>query len=299
MKSYTKKDICYALERVGVKQGDLVFITIRLFSIGKLEGCESKKEFNQTYLNAIFDVIGKKGTLVVPTYSQQVGRFGLPYIHEETPTLAGVFPEFIRQHPGSIRSFHPVFSLTALGYHAKEICGNVSTNGFGMGSAYDNLFKHGGHSISIGFDYESGHIVTGTHYIECSYAVPYYYNKILKVDVYKDSKRCDKVFTLNVRYVDFDIKHNFLGYIKALCKKKLLKSYSIGESILYSSRLEKQLNVGYELLNENVYAFLEHSPSWKEGVIPFDGPKERLDNQELKEINWHGFRLQSWGKLWK
>jgi len=299
MISYTKKDIRDALESVGVKNGDLIFLSISLFSIGTLKRCKTKTEFNQTYLDAILNVIGKKGTLVVPTYSQQVGRFGLPYIHEETPALTGVFPEFIRQHHDSIRSLHPVFSLTALGYCAEEICGDVSTSGFGANSAYDKMFKQGGHAICLGFDYESGHIVTGAHYIECSYGVPYYYNKIVRANVYRDGKRSDKVFTLNVHYIDFDIKYNFRGYVEAICRRNLLRSHPVGSSIMYSSLLEDQLKIGYELLSEDIYALLEHPPRWREGVIPFEGPGERFKGKDLRKVNWSGFRLQAWEKVWK
>ncbi|NQU85229.1 MAG: hypothetical protein HQ541_05665, partial [Mariniphaga sp.] len=137
------------------------------------------------------------------------------------------------------------------------------------------------------------------HYIECSYAVPYYYNKIARVDVYKDGKRSEKVFTLNVRYIDFDIKHNFLRYIEAIRRRDLLRSHSVGSSILYSNRLEDQLDIGYELLSEDVYALLEHPPCWKEGVIPFEGSSERLEGKDLQKVNWNGFRLQAWGKIWK
>jgi len=299
MKSYSIEDVSCALEKARVKKGDLVFLSMRVFSIGRLEGYNSREAFNKAYLDAIFDIIGEKGTLVVPTYSQQIGRFGLPYIHEETPTLTGVFSEFIRTCPGAVRSFHPVFSLTALGYHAQEICGEVGTSGFGAQSAYDHLFKHGGHSICLGFTYESGHIVTGAHYIECSYSVPYYYNKVLKSKVYKGGQQSNKIFTLNVGYRDFDIKINYIKYIEALHSKGLLKSHAVGSSVLYSSRLEDQLRVGYELLSEDTYSFLEHPPCWKEGVIPFEGSSEKIEIENPESINWNGFRLQAWGKQWK
>ncbi len=91
---------------------------------------------------------------MVLTYTQQIGRFRLPYIHEETPALTGIFSEYVRTPPQAVRSFHPVFSLTVLGRDANAVCGNVGTNAFGIKSTCDFLFKHGGYSICRGFEYE-------------------------------------------------------------------------------------------------------------------------------------------------
>ena len=293
MKSYNSKNISNSLRESGIKEGDTVLFLVSIHRVGVLEGCTSKETYNKTYLDAIFDVIGKRGTLVVPTYSQQVGQFGVSYIHEETPTLSGVFSEFIRTYAGAVRSFHPVFSLTALGHNAQKICGNVGLNGFGAQSAYDHLFKQGGYSVCLGFKNEfEGKAAPGVHYIESTYGVPYYYNKILRADVYKSGSRCDKVFTLNVRYTDFDTKNNYGKLIDALRGKKLLYTCEIGDSTLCSSKLEDQLKIGYELLSDNIYAFLEHPPNWREGVIPFEGPPDKMDPEKAKGINWRGYYLK-------
>ena len=297
VKTYSDKDIRDALEAAGVKKGDLIFFFVRLHTLGRIEGCTSKEAFCEAYLRAIFDVIGEKGTLVVPTYSQQIGRFGVPYDHKNTPTLCGVFSEFIRTYPSAVRSFHPVFSLTALGGHANEICGNVGVNAFGAKSAYDNLFKRGGHSICLGFEYATGHIVAGAHYIECSYGVPYYYNKIVQAEVYKDGKRCDKVFTINVRYLDFGVKNSYKKFIEELDGQGHVQSRPIGGGMLYSSDLKQQLEVGYELLSEDVYSFLESPPVWKEGDIPFEGPLKKLNAEDAEKMNWSGFILHEWRDL--
>jgi aminoglycoside 3-N-acetyltransferase len=293
MKSYSTDDITTALKDTGVQEGDLVFFALRAFTVGRLKGAYSKEVFCRMYLDSILNVIGDEGTLVVPTYSQQVGRFGLPYIHEETQTLNGIFSEFIRTQPQSVRSFHPVFSLSAFGPDAKHLFGNVGVNAFGINSAYDRIFKRGGHCICLGFEYNLGFIVYGTHYVECTYGVPYFYNKVLDAEVYKDGKRSDKVFVLNVRYTDFDIEHDFIKYMDALLNRGLLYSIPVGDSILYSTRLENQLNVGYELLDEDVYAFLKSPPVWKKGVRPFDGPPDKIDSRHTDKINWDGFLLNS------
>lgn len=297
MKSYSAGDISRALIDVGIKRGDLIFLSVRTFSLGRMVECKSKDELNRSIFDAIFEVIGDSGTLVVPSYSQQVGRFGLPYVHEETPALTGIFCEYVRKRQDAVRSFHPVFSLSAVGRDAMEICGNVGTNSFGATSAYDYLFKHGGYSVCLGFEYERGDIVTGAHYVECTYGVPYYYNKIVRAESYREGKRSEKIFTINVRYRDFGVDNNYLRYVDAIRDADLLRSSQVGDGILYASDLKAQLKVGYDLLSEDVYSFLVGLPQWQEGVIPFEGASEKLTVEKMKSVNWEGFHLHKWGEI--
>jgi aminoglycoside 3-N-acetyltransferase len=263
-----------------------------MYTVGRLEGCKTTQSYNEAYLDALLKVIGDQGTLVVPTYTQQVGMFGLPYVHEETSSLSGVFSEYIRTLPLSVRSFHPVFSLTALGKYSQEICGEVGMSGFGARSAYDHLFSQGGFSVCLGFQNEkNGKMVPGVHYIETTYGVPYFYNKILRAEVYKDHKPCDNVFTLNVRYTDFQITYNFSRFVNELRNQGHLESRPVGDSLLYCSRFEDQRRVGYDLLSSDVYSFLENPPVWNEGVIPFEGPLKKMSPEEAKKINWNGYNL--------
>ncbi len=295
MISYTTKDLIRSLREVGVSAGDTVFLSARMYTVGRLDAVRNSQEFCRAYLDAVFEVIGKSGTLVVPTYTRQVGLYGVPYIHETTPTTSGMLNEFIRLQKGAVRSFHPIFSLTAIGAQADAICGKVGTSGFGAGSAYDHLFKNGGIALCLGFEYEDGHITTGAHYVATTYGVPYYYNKILDAEVYKNGEKSSKVFVLNVCYRKFKVRFDYLAYIEELRKRGLLRSSSLGASMLYACRLEDQLKVGYELLSDNVYAFLKGPPEWVRGEIPFDGCEVKSQEVPSEEINWVGYNLKLGG----
>ncbi|MCD4832082.1 MAG: AAC(3) family N-acetyltransferase [Anaerohalosphaeraceae bacterium] len=297
MKTYSVDDVKKALRAVGIGKGDLVFLFVRLHTLGRMEGCRSSEDVGKAYFEAVFDVIGDNGTLVTPTYSQQVGTFGIDYHNETTESLCGVISEYVRTHPASVRSFHPVHSLTAIGKYAREICGNVSTSSFGIRSAFDNLFKRGGHSVCLGFEYHKGHIVTGAHYVECTYAVPYYYNKIVKANVHKNGKLSDKIFTINVMYKGFVIKNDYKRYIEEIDRKGFLKQHPVGDGILYSSDLKKQLEVGYDMLSEDIYSFLKSPPVWRDDIIPNEGTPEHLSKQEADNMNWTGYIMHSWRHL--
>lgn len=296
MIAYTRNDILKALDAVGVAAGDIVFFTSRMYTVGKLEGVKTSDEFCRVYLEAIFERIGNQGTLVVPAYSRQVGKYGVPYIHEETPTLSGLFNEYVRRQPGAVRSFHPVFSLAAIGRRAEEICGRVDTSGFGAGSAYGHLFRLDAKALCLGFEYESGHIVTGAHFVETTYGVPYYYNKILDAPVSRGGQASSKVFVLNVGYRKFGVEYDYRGYVEELDRRGMIRSAPLGDSTLYSSGMADQLRVGYEMLAENVYAFLKQPPAWVRGEIPFEGVESKLESPIPADVNWVGFNLRLGGR---
>ncbi len=287
MTSYSSSDLTEAFKRAGIKNGDTLFLSARLSALGRLEGANSSQSFCQKIFDAIFEILGNNGTLVVPTYTQQVGCFGTPYIHESTPTPYGEFYEFIRKKENAVRSFHPVFSLTAVGAKAEAICGNVDTSAFGMNSAFGYLFRHGAKSASLGFEYLDGNIVKGAHYIEATYGVPYYYNKVVTSEVYRDGEKTQKVFVLNVGYREFEIQLDYSRFIETLNSRGMLRAVKIGDAVLFASDLHDQKKIGYELLSEDVYSFLKCSPQFVRGRIPFEGREAVSDAPK----NWAGLVL--------
>ena len=294
MKVYSGQDIARSLTDVGIQRGDVVFFCASLFKAGRLGGAKNRDLFNKIYLDSIREVIGAEGTLVVTSYTQQVARFGLPYHHETTVTPTGVFNEFLRTYPGAVRSFHPVFSLAAVGARAQELLGHVSPNAFAADSAYDFLFRSGAIGLNIGFEINEAHLTTGMHYLECMYALPYYYNKVLRADVFRGGVKSNQVFTLNVRYRDFGIRYDCHRYHGELVRQGAIRQATLGDAPVIACSLEAQRRIGYELLAQDPYAFLEKAPEWRPGEIPFEGSAETMSEEEAAKVNWAGFHMHGW-----
>ena len=68
-------------------------------------------------------------------------RFNKKFIYEKTISSSGSFSEFIRGMKGSLRSSHPVFSVTSIGKNKKKICSSNAISNYGKGSPYDNFLK--------------------------------------------------------------------------------------------------------------------------------------------------------------
>ena len=157
MKTVDKSEIRESLLKAGVGVGQVVFVYSDLGKIGKVSEVKSRDEFCQVYFDCIFEILGSEGTLVVPSYTTQIARFDLDFIHEETPSLMGLFSEFVRHHPDGIRSLHPINSVCAVGKYGGFICSNNGTNNYGWDSPFHRMLLKKAKILCLGL--ESGYVV--------------------------------------------------------------------------------------------------------------------------------------------
>ncbi len=125
-------------EALGLAAGDTVLVQASLRRVAPRSGKAS------TVIDALLDVLGPDGTLVVPTYttwnsttsrvhreavaslSAQEAleyRMALPRFDPRTTPSSGMgaIAEGVRTLPGAYRSTHPQSSFAAVGLHAKEL----------------------------------------------------------------------------------------------------------------------------------------------------------------------------------
>ncbi len=103
-----------ALRRAGVRRGATLMVHSSLSRFGYVEGGPA------TVVRALRDVLGPRGTLVVPTHSVSV-LGAPPYDPRTSPATTGAIPEYFRKQPGVLRSPHPTHSVAALGPRAAEL----------------------------------------------------------------------------------------------------------------------------------------------------------------------------------
>jgi aminoglycoside 3-N-acetyltransferase len=123
------------LRDLGVKSGDVVLLHSSMKSLGFVVGG------SQAVVQALLDVVGSDGTVVVPTHTSDNGEPAYwqhppvpqawwPVIREQAPGFdpaispsrsMGVIAETVRTWPGALRSNHPVVSFAALGAQAADI----------------------------------------------------------------------------------------------------------------------------------------------------------------------------------
>ena len=295
MKLIDKGQIRDALAAVGVERGRVVYLQTDLTTIGMVAGTRSRDEFCQAYLDCLFDLLGPEGTLVVPTYTTQVARFDMDFIWEETPTVLGTFPEYVRQRPDSLRSLHPVVSFTAMGAQRQAICGDNGVSGFGWDSPAHRFWEADGLAVTIGLP--RGYAVGIPHHIEALSTVPYMYNKLLKWEPIVAGKPIGRRFVLNVRWLHLEYTYSFRRWVDALQAEGVLRSVALGGHHVHSAPYRRSFAIATEALRADPNYLFERPLEIPCGREPFDGPTAAREPAGApdKELSWTGYYLMARG----
>ncbi|EHR4504751.1 AAC(3) family N-acetyltransferase [Campylobacter jejuni] len=144
------KDLNYTLEKLGLKQGDTLCIHSELFRLGEV--LVSKQEFLQSIIDSFFQVIGNKGTLIMPTFSYSFNRYK-NYDKIHTKSTMGILSEYFRTMAGGgVRTDDPIFSFFIKGYRQNDFTSKLLKTCFSSGCVYDKLVEFQGKIILFGTD---------------------------------------------------------------------------------------------------------------------------------------------------
>lgn len=170
---YDKNDIVDALIKVGIVNGDKIFVHSNIGFFGILKNANNEIDYWKFFKDAIFQVIGDNGTIIVPTFSYSFcskNKFDL----NTTPGTVGMFSEWVRKDPDSIRSEDANFSVSSIGKDAEYFTKNVSRHSFGENSFWERFIRYQGKicCFNVGLTYN-----TLIHYVEKLLEVPYRYDK--------------------------------------------------------------------------------------------------------------------------
>lgn len=146
----TRNDIRTALEALGLGPGDTVLVHSSLSSFGEVDGGA------EGVVDAILELIGSAGTLVVPTFNYTPGLFD----PKTTPSVCGAITEAVRKRTNALRSDHPTHSVAAIGPLAEVITeGQEDVNAFGRGSSLYRLLQAKGKVLLLGVSHIASSII--------------------------------------------------------------------------------------------------------------------------------------------
>ena len=157
----TKKQIIQGLRELGLETGDTVIVHSSLSSFGEVEnGADAVAD-------AILDVIGTQGTIIVPTFNYDPGVYDVA----TTPSVVGKITETVRLHKEAIRSNHPTHSVAAIGRLAKQITeDHDKVEAFSRNSALHKAARVGAKILQLGVTQTSN---SSIHVAEELAQVPY------------------------------------------------------------------------------------------------------------------------------
>lgn len=164
----TSESLVAQLAACGLQAGQTVLVHSSMSKLGWVAGGA------QAVIQALLDVLGDDGTLMMPTHTTQntdpanwsnppVPETWVPIIRAHTPAYdpattptrgMGVIPELFRTWPGTLRSGHPIGSFAARGPNATRLTRNHHLlDMFGDGSPLGTLYELDGYVLLLGVDH--------------------------------------------------------------------------------------------------------------------------------------------------
>ena len=144
----TQREIEHGLARLGLKPRATVVVHSSLSSLGPVSGGAD------AVIDALLEVLGPDGTLLMPTHPARDGRTFDP---ETVPSDMGVISETFRLRTGVLRSRHPYHPVAGFGARAEEILCNHEKSAApdGPETPYGRLIPLGGKVLHLGCDLDT------------------------------------------------------------------------------------------------------------------------------------------------
>jgi aminoglycoside N3'-acetyltransferase len=147
----TKTKLKKSLIKLGIKQGDMVFLQSSLSAMGHVPSGANG------VIEVFIELLGNKGTLVMPAFSTAGNMEDYVANNEvfdvfNTPSKSGYLTEIFRKYSGTLRSTHPTHSVCAHGYHAADIIHEheSTVSPCGLNSPFEKMAKLQGKMLRIG-----------------------------------------------------------------------------------------------------------------------------------------------------
>lgn len=194
--SISKEDLIKDLRMIGIKEGDILLVHSSLSKIGFLD------EGPKTLIDAILEVIGPEGNLLMPTSPNNV--YQLNYIRNtpffdvlNSPSKTGAITEYFRTMPGVIRSLSPTEPVSAIGPRAVEFTKDHfnQLTPYNEHSPFYKVSENGGKILYIGVTLSMAG--TNLHTLEdaLEFKFPVYYPEVFEIEVVDENQLKHKVKT--------------------------------------------------------------------------------------------------------
>jgi len=254
MREVTLEQVQEALERVGVQPGDSLLVHSAIQFLGRPQGGV------EIYLQALSAALAlpEQGTLAAPVFNFGFAR-GQAFDPLSTPAEGmGVFPEYVRQQPGALRTRHPMQSLAVIGKHADELVHCDTPSAFDPGSAFERLLELDFKLLLLGADIQAASIV---HYSEQRTNVPYRYWKSFRGEVIthrSDGKSIpqQQTYRMFVRDLELDAHLDLHPIQYALQKKSQWSTTSLNYGAVSLCRLQDFVRATDEMLAADLWVLV-------------------------------------------
>ena len=195
-KSISQQDLENDFKKIGIVKGDVVLVHSSLSRIGHL------KDGPKTFVDALINVVGDSGTILMPTspnavYQADYIRTNKVFDVLNTPSKTGKITEYFRTFPGVKRSLHPTEPVSAIGanvdYFIGEHFGELTP--YTKKSPFYRVSEKNGKILYVGVTLSMAG--TNLHTLEdaVDFKFPVYLNEIFDVEVIEADGKKQQVKT--------------------------------------------------------------------------------------------------------
>uniref|UniRef100_UPI0040495A85 AAC(3) family N-acetyltransferase n=1 Tax=Flavobacterium sp. TaxID=239 RepID=UPI0040495A85 len=166
MKIISKELLISQLSELGLKKGDLIFLTMNVGLIGWFN--KNRKEVYQDLLNTFTDVVDINfGGIILPAYTNGVSlwKAKTPSFSLKTKTYAGGFSNFVINQEKSFRSNHPYYSNVGIGKRAVKVLKKTSIHSKAY-QIFDSFQEERTFYLMIGTAYDKKNAPPSLHYCQ-------------------------------------------------------------------------------------------------------------------------------------
>lgn len=263
----TKEFLIEELKRIGIKSGDHVLVHSALSKIGYIENGPT------TLINALLDVVGADGTLLMPSFPAK-GRNkdhleSHPFFDmKNTPSQMGITTEIFRKMPNIFRSFHPTDAVCAKGKLAEHFTNSHynQLTPYNEFSPFRKLCDANGKILMLGTTLNGA--CTNLHTLEdaVNFEYPVYDNRIFEVNMI-DAYNNKSTVKTKVHNPTYSAKRNADALKPLFEKEKVLTNDQIGDAKTMLIDAKKMLEVMIEYYNGDGVTM--YTPYGKKGNLKY------------------------------
>lgn len=213
--------------RIGVDDGSIVYMTsdsLLLLNGALREAKKSGKKIAREeiahksaddVLDALKEVVGENGTILLPTFCWGFCR-GEAFDYRKTKGETGYLGNRALERGDFKRTKHPMYSFAVWGHDADYLCSLENIDSWGADSPFAYCQHHPGQAkfVNIGIN-NRGEGFTYMHYVEQLCNVPWRFNKAFEADyIDEEGRRETRTYTMFVR----DLSYNK----ETVCSEKFL-----------------------------------------------------------------------------
>ena len=270
MRPLNQEQIAAALRTLGLKVGDIVFVHSSLSSIGHIEGAA------KTVVDALLDVLGPEGTLVVPTFTFSHGKEDAPVFDPAyDPSEIGQITEVARTRLGARRSCHLLHSVAALGPYAEKITDIHGPSAWAADGPFWQLYGLDASILLLGVPYLR---CTFFHVVEQFVQVPYRQWREVMARLKEQNGTEQPLLTLIYSPKPGFQGNDFNKFGTLLEEQGLARVGAVGNAVARVFRVRDALGVGIAEYRKDPLLFVktgDHYTSLRDGVLTEEHENEK------------------------